>query len=169
MGLRAAFAALLPRVRQTVCATYQDNLVSLAIFGSVARGTPGPESDLDLLIVCRHLPRGRGKRMADFTQVEGALAPDLAQLAATGIQTTLSPVIKTAAEAQMGSHLFLDMVHDVIVLHDPDGFLMQLLAETRAALQQQGARRVQQGSRWYWQLHADPAAKGDNGQWPTAR
>ncbi|MEW6049226.1 MAG: nucleotidyltransferase domain-containing protein, partial [Bacillota bacterium] len=33
-----------------------DNLTSVVLFGSVARGEAGPGSDVDLLVVCRELP-----------------------------------------------------------------------------------------------------------------
>lgn len=155
MGLRAAFASLLPPLRHAVMECYGANLVTLAVFGSVARGTPVPDSDVDLLIVCRQLPPGRGRRMAQFARVEAALAPHLEQLEKTGVHTVLSPVLKTVSEAEAGSHLYLDMIDEAVLLHDQDSFLASLLSHLRQTLVQLGARRVQQGSRWYWILKPD--------------
>jgi len=48
--------------------------VSLAIFGSVARRIPNPESDLDILVLADRLPDGRMARVKEFEPVEQALA-----------------------------------------------------------------------------------------------
>lgn len=159
IGLRRAFTDLLPRIAAAARAHYGANLVSLAVFGSVARGTPGPESDVDVLVVCRDLPAGRSRRIEDFLAVEDEVAGYLSALARRGIHTSLSPVIKTVAEAEAGSHLFLDMTRDVVILHDPEGFLGDLLAGEARRLAEMGARRVEQGSRWYWDLAPDPGGR----------
>lgn len=153
MRLREAFAGLLPILRQAALDCYGGNLVTLAVFGSVARGTPGPESDIDLLLICRELPSGRTKRVAQFSCVEQALEPHLARLRAAGIHTTLSPIFKTVPEAQGGSHLYLDMVDEVLILIDEDHFFQSLLARLKRRLNELGAYRVRQGSRWYWVLN----------------
>ena len=43
-----------------------DRLISLVVYGSVARGEAKRDSDLDLLIVARDLPKGRLKRQELF-------------------------------------------------------------------------------------------------------
>lgn len=153
--LREAFAEFLPLVTEAVRRHYADNLVALAVFGSVGRGTPRSDSDIDLLIICRRLPQGRMKRVDDFMAVEDALAPALRDLAGLGIHTTLSPVIKTPEEALQGSHLFLDMTEDARILHDPEGFLAGLLGQLRERLASWGAKRVRHGSAWYWIVKPD--------------
>jgi predicted nucleotidyltransferase len=51
----------LARALATAChEVYGPRLVSLAIFGSVARGTARPDSDLDFLIVAEGLPVAKG-------------------------------------------------------------------------------------------------------------
>lgn len=167
--LREAFAALLPRLREAVLACYGQNLVTLAVFGSVARGTPGPDSDIDLLLICRELPQGRVRRMAGFACVEQALARDIERLEGAGIHTSLSPVFKTVAEAQAGSHLYLDMVEDVILLHDEGRFFESALNSLKERLEKLGARRVRQGSRWYWVLKPDLGPGEVIDLWPPAR
>ena len=66
--LEDLLAAVLAACRQH----YGERLVSLAVFGSVGRGVPRPDSDVDLLIVARDLPRGRVARAADFRLCERA-------------------------------------------------------------------------------------------------
>ena len=52
---------------------YGARLVSVAVFGSVGRRTPGPDSDIDLVVVAEQLPRGRLARSDDFAAVERSL------------------------------------------------------------------------------------------------
>ncbi len=151
-GIRSAFQSLLPRVAEAALAHYGDNLVSLAVFGSVARGVPRPDSDVDLLLVCRDLPRGHRRRLEGFERVEDALAPELERLRAQGVATRLSPVLLTREEARQGRRLFLDMVDHALILHDPDGFLTGLLASLRRRLEAAGARRARVGAAWVWLL-----------------
>jgi len=52
---------------------YGERLVSLAVFGSVGRGTPRPDSDIDLLLVVKDLPVGRIARVKEFAAIETTL------------------------------------------------------------------------------------------------
>jgi uncharacterized protein len=134
---------------------YGTRLVSLAIFGSVGRGTPRPDSDVDLLIVAEGLPPGRIARATDFRVAEDAVVRVLAETGEGEIRPLLSPVFKTPAEAQHGSPLFLDMIEDVQLLFDRDDFLRMTLDRLRTRLEQLGARRIWRGSAWYWDLKPD--------------
>jgi predicted nucleotidyltransferase len=72
--LHERFNDILDAVRQACLAHYGDGLISLAVFGSVARDTMRPDSDVDLLVVVNSLPRGRLGRSRDFEAVEAAAA-----------------------------------------------------------------------------------------------
>lgn len=134
---------------------YGTRLVSLAVFGSVGRSTPGPDSDIDLLIVAEALPNGRMARSDEFTAVEHALEPALADARAQGLNPTLSPTFKTPHEAAAGSPLFLDMIDDAEIMYDRDGFLQQTLDALSDRLSRLGARRIWRDSEWYWDLKPD--------------
>jgi len=134
---------------------YGERLVSVVIFGSIARGTYSPESDLDVLIVAEALPPGRMKRIEEFLNVEKRLEPFLASLKKDNLYTEISPVFKTPQEAMKGSLLFLDMVEDAVVLFDRDRFFGLLLERLRQRLKALGARRVWRGDVWHWVLKPD--------------
>ena len=147
-----------PFIEQVVSAvrlTYGDNLVSLAVFGSVARQTARPDSDLDLFLVVEHLPRGRRSRLATFDPVERTLMPGMAALAATGITVELSPVLRTPEDLRTASPLLLDLTEDAVMLVDRDGMLAGALADLQRRLQRLGSRRVWIGTHWYWDLKPD--------------
>lgn len=78
---------------------YGDRLVSLVLFGSVAKDTFTWESDIDILIVARKLPNGRYSRVMEFQKnVESKMEQTLLALFRRGIYTDLSPIFKTKEE-----------------------------------------------------------------------
>ena len=149
------FEWLLTQVLAACRQHYGARLVSAVVFGSVGRGTPRPDSDVDILIVADDLPNGRLRRAAEFRVVEAALAPALAQARAAGLTPELSPVFKTPAEVEQGSLLFLYMIEDARLLYDRQGFMRASLAAFKARLNRLGARRVWRGSAWHWDLKPD--------------
>ncbi|RMH03788.1 MAG: nucleotidyltransferase domain-containing protein [Nitrospirae bacterium] len=153
--LKEAFDLLLKQLVPAVQAQYGDRLVTIAVYGSVARGTMRYDSDVDVLIVAKELPKGRMKRRREFDVVEEALAPVFAELRGQGVTTTLAAVLKTPEEVEVGSPLFLDMIEDVKILYDREGFFAQRLNRLRFRLQELGARRIWRGNVWYWDLKPD--------------
>jgi len=153
--LLQAFEEFLPEVLEAVKDVYGERLVTLAVFGSVGRGTPRPDSDIDILIVAERLPRGRIKRVSEFDRVEEILAVSLKRLEGAGINTFLSPVIKTKEEVLAGSLIFLDMLDDARILYDRNNFFMNFLERLRTRLEKLGAKKIRRGSAWYWVLKED--------------
>lgn len=132
---------------------YGGRLVSLAVFGSVARGTPRPDSDIDLLLVAEGLPRGRLKRMEEFARVE-----EIVQNRSAGlkyVKPELSAIIKDPEEIYQGSLVFLDLIEDAKICYDKGNFLARYLAGLKERLDRMGARRIHRGGAWYWVLKAD--------------
>jgi len=153
--LRERFQTILDAVVAASLAVYGERLLSIAVFGSVARGTMRPDSDIDVLLVLEHLPNGRMPRVQEFEAVDRRLAPLLTESAQRGVHTTLSPVFKSPRELEYGSLLFLDMTDAVLILHDPRGILGEYLDRLSARLQALGARRIPKGGGYYWLLKPD--------------
>jgi len=140
----------------TVCREhYGETLVSLAIFGSVARGTMRPDSDIDLLLVVDGLLRGRMARVRDFEVIERRMEGVLRAAERKDVHTTLSAAFKTPSEVEQGSPPFLDMTREVRVLYDREEFLERYLESLRQKLQALGARRVRKSGGYYWLLKPD--------------
>jgi predicted nucleotidyltransferase len=154
VALLAGYERLLGRLLVELRARYGGRLVAVAVFGSVGRGTPRQDSDVDLLIVARDLPDGRFARLGEFQEVEGRLG-DAARLGLDQPPVPIAPVFKTPEELERGSPLFLDMVEDARILHDPAGVLARRLGRLRERLRELGARRVWLGNAWYWDLKPD--------------
>lgn len=140
--LRAALNVAVP----AWTALLGERLVSLVLFGSVARGDAHDRSDIDLLIVAESFPRRLADRrrplLAEWARVRGALP---------AVDWNL--VTKTPEEARAHSPLYLDLVEDAVLLFDRGGFFEAVLHSLRARMQALGSRRIYlpDGS-WYWDL-----------------
>lgn len=142
-------------VRRALERCYGDRLVAAALFGSVARRTARPDSDVDLFIVAAGLPRGRRARLATFDAVDREVASPRRMLAAEGLLTEVLPVLRTPEEIRTATPLMLDLTEDAFVLVERDGSLARALDDLRARLRRVGARRVFDAEGWYWDLKPD--------------
>lgn len=141
---------------QSACqAVFGPRLRAMAIFGSVARGTPRPDSDIDLLLVAEPLPQGRRSRMLEFEAVDRRIDESLRLARNAGVHTSVSPILKTPEELAQGSLLDLDMIEDARILIDVDGRLRSHLDTLASRLQAMGARKVSKGGSYYWELKPD--------------
>ena len=142
---------LLGRLLGVCQSFYGDRLVSLVVFGSVGRGTPRPDSDIDLLVVADPLPDGRIPRVREFDTVERSVASG----GPANSAHRLSPIFKTPTEVRRGSPLFLDMLDDGRLLFDRGGFFASELAALKERLEKLGSKRIWKDDAWYWDLKPD--------------
>jgi hypothetical protein len=131
---------------------YGERLISLCLFGSVARASMNYCSDIDFLLVAEPLPDGRMARVREFEAVEQKLRGLIKEARGQGIFMEFSPFFKRPFEVQQGSLLFLDMLVDGQILFDRDAFLKTYFVDWRKKLDRLGARRVSRGDTWYWIL-----------------
>jgi predicted nucleotidyltransferase len=134
---------------------FKDDLISVVVYGSVARGDNRNDSDVDLLIIMKNLPKDSMlKRIRLFeTKVEDKL--NLDEYWKMGYYISLSPVLKTPEEAEKFSPPYLDMVYDAVILYDSNYFFTRILQKLRDRLKELGAERVRMGKKWYWVLKKD--------------
>lgn len=132
-----------------------DRLISVVVYGSVARGTARKDSDIDLLVVAEGLPKSRMKRQQIFLEVEEGLNSVVEELWSKGVHVDFSPIMLTPEEASKIRPIYLDMVEDAVVLYDKDMFFETILERLRKRLKELGAKRIWVGDKWYWMLKPD--------------
>lgn len=149
------YQSLVNKLLGALVRAYGGRLVSLVVFGSVARGEARKDSDIDLLLLIGSLPKSRLERQQEFIGVEKALDDYLDELSGQGYMISLSPILLTPAEASKVSPLYLDMVEDAVIVYDKDGFFGKVLEKVRERLRELGSRRIRMGKKWYWVLKPD--------------
>jgi len=153
--IKEPYATLLNNMIKIMKEEFKDDLISVVVYGSVARGDNRNDSDVDLLIIMKNLPKDSMlKRIRLFeTKVEDKL--NLDEYWKMGYYISLSPVLKTPEEAEKFSPLYLDMVYDAVILYDRNYFFTRILQKLRDRLKELGAERVRMGKKWYWVLKKD--------------
>lgn len=153
--LEAALRTLAEEYARALQETLGERLVSVVLYGSVARGEPRVTSDVDLLAVVEGLPQSRLQRHAVLEAADARVESRVEALAARGVHTAVSGILKTPAEAQRIVPLYLDMVEDAVLLFDKDGFFAAILERLRQSLARLGSRRHRVGRFRYWELKPD--------------
>jgi uncharacterized protein len=151
------YEAILHALPDAALNVYGERLVSLVLFGSVARGTHRPDSDLDLLLIAEPLSESRWERTIEFEAVEDVLQPLVKEAAQAGAFPCFSPLIRTSAELELGSFAFLDIPTDARYLYDPKEIAKDYFARLADRLRAQGAEKRYLNGSAYWLLK--PSAK----------
>ncbi|MFP4384969.1 MAG: nucleotidyltransferase domain-containing protein, partial [Spirochaetia bacterium] len=120
---------------------YGPHLVSIVVYGSVARLTHNFNSDIDLLLIIKDLPNGRMSRMNDFAVLEKKMFNELQNAREKGWNIDLSPVIRKPEEVKTGGYFYLDMIDDAQILYDKDNFFFDFLKNLKQRLDEYGAEK----------------------------
>jgi predicted nucleotidyltransferase len=148
MTLPAALRDELLRYVAALERRYGADLVSVVLFGSRARGEAGPESDIDVLIVARGLPRRRWDRYGGLRDLARQVSDEFADAA--------TPILLTPEEAQEVKPYYLGMLSGHAILRDEGGFFAGVIERLQRRLAELGARRyVDEDGYEYWDLKPD--------------
>lgn len=149
--MQEPYKSLLEKLTKLLQEEFQDKLISVVLYGSVARGDNRKDSDIDLLLVIKDLPKTITERVILFDKVERKLDDDIMRLMDEGFYVTFSPILKTPEEARRFSPIYMDMTEDAIILYDRDGFFRKVLEKTKKRLKELGFERVWLSKKsWYW-------------------
>jgi len=132
-----------------------DDLVSVVLFGSVAKGEARSDSDIDLLIVAENLPRSMLARADIVIEAEKKLFDAMGKEQAPGSRPMIAAIMRTPEEASSPVPLYLDMVDEAVLLFDRNGFFADVLSKLRDRLHTLGAKRLTLGNVRYWDLKPD--------------
>lgn len=132
-----------------------DDLISVVVFGSVARGRADLNSDTDVILVASNMPRSLSERMEILANllVEFSKTQTCEELNRRGLNTWVQFHPLTMEEAELHRPIYLDVVEDGIIVYDRGGFIKRVMEGFKSKLEALGAKRVflEDGS-WYWDL-----------------
>lgn len=147
--------ALIEETLRLLLQEFGKNLLSVVVFGSVARGEEKPESDTDLLIVSRSFPESLSDRMDQLAKILIQLeeTKQHKEMRREAINTWIQFHPLKPEEAKLHRPIYLDMVEDSIIIYDRDKFIEATLSNLKRKLKELGAKRIflNNGS-WYWDL-----------------
>jgi predicted nucleotidyltransferase len=151
------YKPVLDRFVHHVRAALGDNVVSIVLYGSVARAKAGPESDVDLLLILEEASSSYRERLQPLLSIVRQLRmqPCWRALEEQGIFPSLSVLVLSREEANRNRNLYLDMIEEARVLVDRDDFFRGRLNALQKRLQELGARKVRRDGAWYWDLKPD--------------
>jgi len=122
---------------------YVERLVSVVLYGSVARGTAHKLSDIDLIAVIEKLPESFSERIEEMVEiVDGVRSTKMRLWKEKGIYANIQIYPLTPDEAERVRLLYLDLTTDAITLYDKGAFMESVLEKTRKRLQDLGARKI---------------------------
>ena len=123
-----------------------EDLVSIVLFGSHARGEAKSTSDYDLFIVAARLPARPFKRVLFIR------SPLIGQF-----EEKLCIVAKTPEEVlENFPPFFLDLGMDGIILFDKNDFFRNLQKKIREIIREAGLQRKKSGRELYWEWKIPP-------------
>ncbi len=136
---------------------FSDRLISICLFGSVARGEAKPDSDIDILIVADGLPMDIGMRIKETNYIHEYLKKSKAyiSLRKSNMSGLISDIFFTPGEIKGHPPILLDIIDDGIVLYDKDSFLSNELKLLKQKLEAQKARKVKTEKGHFWILKPD--------------
>jgi predicted nucleotidyltransferase len=131
-----------------------DNLLSLAVYGSFARGDFVLTSDLDLLVILRTADRICGHRVDLVLPaiLRTRKSEPYRALRALGFMPDFAPLIYRGDELTSTPAVFIDAAHDAVIICDT-GMLAEKFLQVRMRMKDLGSQRIKVGERdWYWIL-----------------
>jgi predicted nucleotidyltransferase len=152
--MQREYEPLIEEFVRLLLAEFGDRVVSVLLFGSVARGTARPDSDVDVCLVIRDLPASRYRRHQLLTPVLERLRQAAAyrDLVARRYLPDIAAILYTPEEIQETKPIFLDLVEEGILLRD-DGILRIKLTQLRERMKMLGSRKVVlEDGTYYWLL-----------------
>lgn len=137
--------------------TLGDQLVSVVLYGSVARRETQPESDIDLLLILEEASPVYRQRLQPLLPIVRQVRRHSCwkDLEARGLSPSLSLLVLSRQEAEQNRYLYLDMIEEARILVDRAGFFQGRLKALQRRLRELGARKVRQNGAWYWDLKPD--------------
>jgi len=122
-------------------ACFKERLISVSIFGSVARGEYSLNSDIDIFCIIEGLPTKPYKRKILLNEA-----------VSSHLEMPFTIIVKTKEEfISQFPPLYLDLGLDAKIIFDKDNFLRDRLRKIREIISQAKLVRAKDGRDYFWQ------------------
>ena len=148
---RELLSAYLELVKQEL----GDSLKAVCVYGSVARGEAGEESDIDVLIIAVDQPEYLDQRLKPFFKVSRRIRQLKIYQELRGYGKTFSELVFTPEELERHPPILLEVLKDGVILYDPEKLLEKELEKLEKRLEELGAEIVETPKGHYWILKKD--------------
>lgn len=149
---------VLERINYECLRHYGENLLSVVVYGSVARGDFKEGSDIDILVILRESRDTMGMRISEFMKLVWKIEEtlDWRELEKRGMLRRIEPVVYTEERFKRHPPLILDMVFDSIILHDKEETFKREIEIVKRRLEELGSKRIfLENGKWFWILKPD--------------
>lgn len=127
---------------------WKEELISVVLFGSYASGKEREDSDIDILIIKKNLPKSRLKRRDEIYKIYKEISKNLRE--------KISTIILDEEEAKITKPFYLDMTLHCEILFDKNNFFRNIIEKLKEKLQELKAeRKIDKDGYPYWILKAD--------------
>ena len=107
---------------KSILEVFNENVISVVLYGSYARREARVESDLDVIIILKRIPEDRFQLHKLLDKVEEKFQQYCQDVFKKGYNPVLSPVIYSTENAVKLRPLYLDLVYYAKILYDKDNF-----------------------------------------------
>jgi len=132
---------------------FRDRLISICLFGSVARGEAKAESDIDILVIAEALPVDVGMRIKETNYIHENLKRSEGYILFRSHRSALiSDIFFIPEEIEKHPPILLDIVDEGVIFYDRNSFLSNTLKRLKERLELQKARKVKTRKGHFWIL-----------------
>jgi predicted nucleotidyltransferase/DNA-binding HxlR family transcriptional regulator len=152
----AYFAPIIKKYCEILNNYLGERLISIMLFGSIARGDWNKNSDMDILIIADSWnDKPVWNRIEELRKAKKELEESLEYLEA--LRAGYWPIIQNyplnIEEAKKFNRVYLDAIIDGIILYDKNNFLTNILESLRKKLEEMGSIRITlPNNKYYWIL-----------------
>jgi predicted nucleotidyltransferase len=110
---------------------FQDDLISVVVFGSAARGEAGENSDIDVLIVAEKFEKVDRDEVIDSIEEHLKISEDYFDLVENNLATNINPLCLMQSEIETNPSLLKNVIPDGFIIYDVNDFMEDKLKQMR--------------------------------------
>ena len=110
---------------------FQDDLISVVVFGSAARGEAGVNDNIDVLIVAEKFEKVGRDEVIDSIEENLKMSEDYFDLVENNLATNINSLCLTQSEIEKNPSLIQDVIPDGFIIYDVNDFMEDKLEQMR--------------------------------------